>query len=148
MDIRDTWERLLAEGVSVWLGDDGSLRIDKEAPPELKDLVRQRKAEIIAVLRAEEVVNRSGLRIVRLPLGGFALAKPPGPLPEEVAAAIRTLRVDHMPLVHNDEGGRWLPYRQWLCRQPACDREDLLRWRREREAEEQARLERRRRKSA
>jgi len=85
---------------------------------------------------------------VRLPLGGFALAKPPGPLPEEVAGALRTLRLDHLPLVHNDDGGRWMPYREWLCRQPACDREDLLRWRKAREAEEQARLQRGRRKSA
>jgi hypothetical protein len=31
---------------------------------------------------------------VRLPLGGFALAKLPGPLPEEVVEAIETLRLD------------------------------------------------------
>jgi len=148
MDVEVVLGRLLEVGVSVWLDAEGKLRIDKEAPAEIKALVREHKAEVIAVLRAQEIVNRSGLRLVRLPLGGFALAKPPGPLPEEVAGALRTLRLDHLPLVHNDDGGRWMPYREWLCRQPACDREDLLRWRKAREAEEQARLQRGRRKSA
>lgn len=148
MDVEQIWERLLAQGVSVWLGHDGSLRIDRDAPPELKDLVRQHKAEVIAVLRARDVVNRSGVRLVRLPLGGFALAKPPGSLPEEVVEAIKTLRLDHLPLVHNDEGGRWMPYEEWRRRQPLCDPKELERWRREREAEEQARLRRGRRKSA
>jgi len=148
MDVEVVLGRLLEVGVSVWLDAEGKLRIDKEAPAETKALVREHKAEVIAVLRAQEIVSRSGLRLVRLPLGGFALAKPPGPLPEEVAGALRTLRLDHLPLVHNDEGGRWMPYREWLCRQPACDRAELLRWRKTREAEEQARLDRRRRKSA
>jgi hypothetical protein len=142
------WERLSAAGVCVWLDAEGKLRIDREAPNELKDLVRQHKPAIMEILRAQDVVTGSGVRIVKLPLGHLALAKPPGPLPEHVAGALRTLRMDHLPLVHNDEGGRWVPYREWRCRQPACDREDLLRWRKARAAEEQARLERRRRKSA
>jgi hypothetical protein len=65
-----------------------------------------------------------------------------------LAAAIRTLRLDHLPLVHNDEGRRWLPYSEWVRRQPLCDPKELARWRREREAQEQVRLERGRRRSA
>ena len=148
MDRELVWERLLAEGVRVWLEAGGNLRIDREAPKELKQLVREHKPEVIAVLKAQDVINRSGIRHVRLPLGHFALAKPPGPLPEEVADAIRTLCLDHLPAVHNDAGGRWMPYDEWRRRQPLCDPEEREQWRRKREAEEQARLQRGRRKSA
>lgn len=148
MDIEQVWERLLAESAAVWLGDDGTLRIDREAPVEMKELVREHKVEITEVLKAQAVMNRSGVRIVRLPLGGFALAKPPGSLPEEVVAAIKTLHLDYLPLVHNDEGGRWMPYEEWRRRQPLCDPKELEQRRKERKAQEQARLRRGRRKSA
>lgn len=148
MDAKQALERLLAEGVAIWLDAEGKLRIDRQAPEELKDLVRQHKSAIIQILKAQDVMNRSGVRLVRLPLGGFALAKPPGSLPEEVVAAIRTLRLDHLPLVHNDEGGRWMPYGEWRRRQPLYDPKQLEQWLKEREAEEQARLRRGRRKSA
>jgi hypothetical protein len=152
MDISEVWDRLLAARVAVWLDDVGNLRIDKEAPAELKELAREHKPEILAVLKANQVMNRSGMRIVRLPLGGFALAKPPSPLPQEVVDAIRALRMDHLPVVLQGESG--LPYREWVRRQvldfskPLCDPEELERWRREREAEEEARLRSRRRRTA
>lgn len=151
MDVEAVFDRLMEAGVSVWLDEDGKLLIDKDAPAELKDLVRAHKPAIIAVLKARAVMNRSGVHIVRLPLGGFALAKPPGPLPEEVAAAIETLGMGGMPVVFNDEGGRWLPYREWARQQvldfskPLCDPEDLALWRRRIEAEAQEKLKRRRR---
>ena len=154
MEISEVWDRLMAEGVGVWLDPAGQLRIDKGASAELKELVRRHKAEIAAVLEAHVVMNRSGVRIVRLPLGGLALAKPPGPPPAEVAEAIKTLRMDHMPLVHNYEGGRWLPYQEWVRQQvldfskPLCDPEELRRWLAEREAEDEARLRSRRRRTA
>lgn len=148
MDIERIWEELSRAGVAVWLDAEGKLRIDRQAPEELKDLVREYKPAIIAILKAQAVMDSSSVRLVRLPLGGFALAKPPGPLPEEVVEAIKALRLDHLPLVHNDEGGRWMPCEEWRRRQPLCDPKELERWRREREAEEQARLRRGRRKSA
>lgn len=146
MDVELIWEKLGATGVSVWLDADGKLRIDQQAPEELKALVRQHKAEVIAVLKAQEVMNRSGIRLVRLPLGGFALAKPPGSLAEEVVEAIKILRLDHVPSVYNDEGGRWIPYDEWRRRQPLCDPKELDEWRRKQEAEEVARCNRRRRR--
>ena len=146
MDVEQLWERLLAEGVGVWLDSEGKLRIDKRAPEELKQLVREHKPEVIAVLKAQEVMNRSGLRLVRLPLGGFALAKPPGPLPEEVIGAIKTLRLAQLPLVHNAEGGRWIPHHEWRRRQPLCDPKELEQWRRKQEAEREARINNRRRR--
>jgi hypothetical protein len=146
MDGLLVWEKLGAAGVSVWVDSHGELRIDKDAPESLKQLVREHKPEVIAVLKAQEVMNRSGLRLVRLPLGGFALAKPPGPLPEEVIGAIKTLHLAQLPLVHNDEGGRWIPYEEWRRRQPLCDPKELEQWRRKEEAEREARVNNRRRR--
>ena len=97
------------------------------------------------MIKANAVMNRSGMRIKKLPLGGFALAKPPGPLPDEIVQAIKVLRMDSMPVVINDEGLRSMKYDEWLLRQPLCDPEDLDRWLREREAEEETRLRRRKR---
>lgn len=153
MDVREVFDRLLAAGVSVWLDGDGKLRIDKEAPEEIKELVRQHKPEIIAVLRAHAVMNESGMRIVRLPRVGFALAKPPGPLPDEVAEAIKALRMEHLPIVHREEA-RGLSYDEWVRRQvldfskPLCDPDELERWKRERDGEQEARPRSRRRKTA
>jgi len=132
--------RLMEAGVAVWLDADGRLRIDKEAPAELKELVREHKPDLVALLKANEVMNRSGMRIVKLPLGGFALAKPPGPLPEDVPQAIKALRMDHLPIVQRvDLPG--LPYDEWVRRQvldlskPLCDPEELRQWLAAREAE-------------
>ncbi len=152
MDLSEVWDHLSAAGVCVWLDGDGNLRIDKDAPAELKELVREHKPEIIAVLKASQVMNRSGMRIVKLPLGGFALAKPPGPLPEDVAQAIKALRMEHLPIVDQDCQG--ISWNEWVRRQvldfskPMCDPEDLERWKREREAEQEARVRRGRRKTA
>jgi hypothetical protein len=100
-------------GVSVWLDAEGSLRIDKNAPGELKDLVRQHKQELIDVRRAQAVMNRPGMRSIRLPLGELAVAYPPGADRDEIRWAMRVLRMDSMPLVINDEGLKWISYEEW-----------------------------------
>jgi hypothetical protein len=148
MDIELILEKLAAH---IWLDQGGKLRIDKDAPPELKQLAREHKQELIDVRRALDLMNRTGIRIIRLPLGQLALAYPPRTDLDEIRWAARVLRMDSLPLVINDEGLRWLPYREWVRQQvldfskPLCDPAELGRWRRQREAEEQARLSRRRR---
>ena len=56
-------------GVSVWLDSTGKLLIDKDAPPELKELVRAHKQELIDVRRAQTIMNRPGMRCIRLRVG-------------------------------------------------------------------------------
>jgi hypothetical protein len=102
MDIEAVLDRLMEAGVSVWLDDEGKLRIDKGAPEEIKQLVREHKQELIDVRRAQEFMNRAGIRIIRLPLGHLALAYPLRTNLDELRWAARTLRMDSMPLVIND----------------------------------------------
>ncbi len=119
MDIEAVLDRLMDAGVSVWLDADGKLRIDKEAPPEMKDLVREHKQELIDVRRAQALMNRAGMRIIRLPLGHRALAYPPGANLDEIRWAMQVLRMDPMPLVINDEGLEWISPEEWRRRQVA-----------------------------
>jgi hypothetical protein len=106
-------------GVSVWLDEEGKLRIDKGAPDEIKQLVREHKQALIDVRRAQEFMNRAGIRIIRLPLGHLALAYPPRTILDELRWAARTLRMDSMPLVINDEGLEWISPQEWRRRQVA-----------------------------
>lgn len=145
MDIEAVLDRLMEASVSVWLDADGKLRIDKEAPPEVKDLVREHKQELIDVRRAQALMNRAGMRIIRLPLGHRAVAYPPGADLDEIRWAMQVLRMDPMPLVINDEGLRWISYDEWRRRQPLWTKEDREAYLRQREAEEQEKLKRRRR---
>lgn len=145
MDIEAVLDQLMEAGVSVWLDADGKLRIDKEAPAELKDLVREHKQELIDVRKAQALMNSAGMRTIRLPLGHLALAYPPGANLDEIRWAARVLRMDSMPLVINDEGLRWISYEEWRRRQPLWTKEDREKYLREREAEEQEKLKRRRR---
>jgi len=55
MDVEAVLDRFSEAGVSVWLDAAGKLRIDKDAPAELKQLARQHKQELIDVRRAEAV---------------------------------------------------------------------------------------------
>jgi len=114
LDIEQVLDRLMAEGVSVWLDDLGKLRVDNNAPPELKDLVREHKQELIDVRQAQSLMNRAGMRIIRLPLGHFAVAYPLGANLDEIRWAMHVLRMDPMPLVINGEGLRWISYDEWL----------------------------------
>jgi hypothetical protein len=119
VDIEAVLDRLMEAGVSVWLDDEGKLRIDKGAPEEIKQLVREHKQELIDVRRAQDFMNRAGIRIIRLPLGHLALAYPPRTGMDELRWAARTLRMDSMPLVINDEGLEWISPEEWRRRQIA-----------------------------
>ena len=119
MDVESVLDRLMEAGISVWLDEEGKLRIDKGAPEEIKQLVREHKQELIDVRRAQEFMNRAGIRIIRLPLGHLALAYPLRIDLDELRSAARTLRMDSMPLVINDEGLEWITPEEWRRRQVA-----------------------------
>lgn len=145
MDVEVVFDLLMEAGVSVWLDADGKLRIDKAAPEEIKQLVREHKQAIIDVKKAITLMNDRGIRIIRLPLGHHALAYRPGTDLDEIRWAMKVLRMDSMPLVINDQGLRWVSYEEWQRRQPLWTKEDREKFLREREAEEQEKLNRRRR---
>jgi hypothetical protein len=106
--------------VSVWLDAEGKLRIDKGAPEELKDLVREYKQELTDVRKAQAVMNRPGMRCIRLPLGHLAVAYPLGANLDEIRGAMKVLRMD-LPLVINDEGLRWMTWDEWKLRRRVWD---------------------------
>jgi hypothetical protein len=110
VDIEAVLDILIDAGVSVWLDDAGKLLIDAAAPAELKDLARAHRQELIDVRKAQAIMNRPGMRCIRLPLGKLAVAYPLRANIEEVRWAMRVLRMDSMPLVINDQGLKWLPY--------------------------------------
>ena len=70
MSLRQVLTQLSEAGISFWLGRDGSLRIDPGASEEVKKLVREYKQALIDLRRAQEFVNATGLRLVRMPMGG------------------------------------------------------------------------------
>ena len=146
MNIEAVLDRLLDASVNVWLDLDGKLRIDKEASAEIKDLVRQHKQELVEFRRAYALIECSGVRMIRLPLGELALAFPPRANLDEIRWAAGVLRLESMPLVIDDEGLGWISYDEWRRRQPLWTAEDRERYRRERavEVEEQEKLKRRR----
>lgn len=145
MEIESVWEKLCAAGVAVWLDPEGKLRIDKGAPEEIKQLVRDHKQALIDVKKALALMNATGIRIIRLPLGQLALAYPPGANLDEIRWAMQMLRMDPMPLVINDEGLRWISYNEWRRRQPLWTRQDREQYLRDREAQQQAKPNSRRR---
>ena len=119
MDIEAVLDRIMEAGVSVWLDAEGKLRIDKDASPELKDLVREHKQELTDVRKAQAVMNRPRMRCIRLPLGHLAVAYPLGADLDEIRWAMKVLRMDPMPLVFNDEGLEWITPEEWRRRQVA-----------------------------
>ena len=120
MDIEAVLDRLMEASVSVWLDAEGKLRIDKGAPEELKDLVREYKQELTDVRKAQAVMNRPGMRCIRLPLGHLAVAYPLGANLDEIRGAMKVLRMD-LPLVINDEGLRWMTWDEWKLRRRVWD---------------------------
>jgi len=146
MDVEAVLDRLMEAGVSVWLDDEGKLRIDKGAPEEIKQLVREHKQVLIDVRRAQDFMNRAGIRIIRLPLGHLALAYPPRTDMDDLRWAARVLRMESMPLVINDEGLEWISPEEWRRRQVAriCEEYRRERLRRAAEAEDQPMPRRRR----
>ncbi len=151
MGVEEVFGQLMQTDVEVWLDSEGKLRIQSGAPVQIKNLVRQHKPAIVAVINARAVMNSSGVRIVRLPLGGFALAKPPGPMPAEAATAIEVLGMGQLPIVHNWAGLRRLTYRAWVREQvldlsnPLWTEEEREAWRRSAEEEAAAKTKPRRR---
>ena len=117
MDIEAVLDRLMEASVSVWLDADGKLRIEKGAPQDLKDLVREHKQELTDVRKSQAVMNRPGMRCIRLPLGHLAVAYPLGADLDEIRWAMKVLRMDPMPLVINDEGLEWISPEEWRRRQ-------------------------------
>ena len=146
MDIEALLDRLMEAGVSVWLDAEGKLRIDKGAPEEMKSLVREHKQELTDVRKAQAVMNRPGMRCIRLPLGHLAVAYPLGANLDEIRWAMKVLRMDPMPLVINDEGLEWISPEEWRRRQVARIFEEQRRERLKQAAEgvEQQTLRRRR----
>ena len=121
MDIEAVLDRLMEASVSVWLDAEGKLRIDKGASQELKDLVREHKQELTDVRKAQSVMNRPGMRCIRLPLGHLAVAYPLGADLDEIRWAMTVLRMGPMPLVINDEGLRWMTWDEWKLRRRVWD---------------------------
>jgi hypothetical protein len=110
VDVVDVLDKLAEASVSYWLDQDGKLRITKSAPAQLKELVRAYKQELVDICRAQAIINRPGMRCIRLPLGHLAVACPLKANLSEIQWAMRVLRMDSMPLVINDEGFKWVPY--------------------------------------
>jgi len=121
VDIEAVLDRLMEASVSVWLDAEGKLRIDKGAPEDLKELVREHKQELTDVRKAQAVMNRPGMRCIRLPLGHLAVAYPLGADLDEIRGAMTVLRMDPMPLVINDEGLRWMTWDEWKLRRRVWD---------------------------
>ena len=116
MEIEAVFDRLMEAGVSVWLDAEEKLRIDKGAPEEIKQLVREHKQAIIDVKKAIAIMNARGIRIIRLPLGHHAMAYPLGTELDEIRWAMKVLGQESMPLVLNDEGLKWMTWNEWKLR--------------------------------
>jgi hypothetical protein len=124
VDIEAVLDRLMEASVSVWLDADGKLRIDKGASEDLKALVREHNQELTDVRKAQAVMNRPGMRCIRLPLGHLAVAYPLGADLDEIRWAMKVLRMDPMPLVFNDEGLRWMTWDEWRLRRRVRNSQD------------------------
>jgi hypothetical protein len=122
MDIDAILNKLMDAGVSVWLDADDKLRINKDAPAALKELVRDHRQELVDVRKAQAILNGPGMRGIRLPLGQFAVAYPLGADIERIRWAMHMLQMDSTPLVINDEGFEWISYEEWRLRSLRCSR--------------------------
>ena len=129
-------EQLNAAEISVWLDSEGKLRIDKDAPAAMKELVRENKQALLDVKSAVRLMNTAGIRIIRLPLGHLALAYRLGADLDQIRWAMKVLRKESMPLVINDEGLRSATWDEWKLRQKLWTREQRDEYLRQREAEQ------------
>jgi len=141
VDIEAVLDRLMVASVSVWLDAEGKLRIDKDAPAELKNLVREHKSAIIDVRRAQDLMNSAGIRIIHLPLGQPALAYTLGTDLDQIRWAMTVLRMDSMPLVLNDEATHWMTWNQSRLRREFWNRARQEAQIRQSETQEQAKLQ-------
>lgn len=124
VDIEAVLDRLMEASVSVWLDADGKLRMDKGAPEEVKALVREHKQELTDVRKAQAVMNRPGMRGIRLPLGHLAVAYPLGADLDEIRWAMNVLHMESLPLVINDEGLCWMTWNEWRLRRRVRNSQD------------------------
>jgi hypothetical protein len=147
VEIEAILERLNSAEVSVWVDEEGRLRIGKEAAPELKALVREHKQALTEWRRALNFMNAAGIRTIRLPLGHFALAYPLGTDLEELRQAATVLGKENLPLVVSDENLRSISWSEWVLRQPLWTKRERDEYLRQREVE-QAQPARGRRKVA
>ena len=125
MDIDSILDKLMAAGASVWLDSDGTLRIDKDAPAELKQLVREHKQDLTNVRKAQDILNARlsglthepeqkapGLARIRNMTG----AELPPDMAEVIAAYRQVFGVKSVRVVGPDEE-RGIPYKRWLIDQ-------------------------------
>ena len=110
MDIDSILDKLMAAGVSVWLDAAGKLRIDKDAPSELKQLVREHKQQLTDVRKAQEILNAPGMWTARI--RPITEADLPSDVAEAVAAYRQVLDVKSVRVVGPDEE-RGIPYERW-----------------------------------
>jgi hypothetical protein len=62
LPIEEVYKRVLDVGINLWLGADGKLRIDPSAPDDIKQLVRDRKEDLIDFFaRSEAKAKRLNL---------------------------------------------------------------------------------------
>ena len=113
MDIEAVLDRLMEASVACGWTPTANCASTRGAPQDLKDLVREHKQELTDVRKAQAVMNRPGMRCIRLPLGHLAVAYPLGANLDEIRWAMKVLRMDPMPLVINDEGLRWITWDEW-----------------------------------
>lgn len=118
MDIEAIMQRLNEACVAVWLDGEGKLRIDKDAPADLKKLVREHKQAVTDVRSAIAVMNASGVRIVPLPNCQFVFTYSPGTELESVRWAMKVLHHESVPLLSSDHDLRSSDWDEWKLRQP------------------------------
>jgi hypothetical protein len=125
MDIDSILDKLMTAGVSVWLDPDGKLRIDKDAPAELKQLVREHKQELTNVRKAQDILDARLSGLTHEPeqkVPGLARIRnmTEAELPPDVAEAIAAYRqvfsVESVRVVGPDDE-RGIPYKRWLIDQ-------------------------------
>jgi hypothetical protein len=123
MDIDAILDKLMEAGVSVWLDAEGKLRIDQDAPAELKQLVREHKQELVDVRKAQDILNAPGMRTARI--RSMTEAELPLDVAEVIAAYRRVFGVKSVRVVGSDEE-RGIPYQRWLMDQITRQSEEYL----------------------
>lgn len=99
MNIHEILDRLDEARITVWLDEVGSLRISMGAADEFKHLVREHRQLLLDLRLAQDFMNRAGIRIKRMPSGGFALTYPPETEMDKLRWAAATLEMQDLPLV-------------------------------------------------
>lgn len=99
MNIHEILDRLDEAQITVWLDEGGNLRISKGAADEIKHTVRKHKQLLLDLRLAQDFMNSAGVRIKRMPSGGFALLFPPEAPLDRLHWAAATLEMQDLPLL-------------------------------------------------